>query len=305
MGPVLFNCFINDFYYFIENTKVHNFADDNTLTTFAQNIRNLISVLESESNIAIDWFKTNKMIVNPGKFQAIIIDKKKQDHTKETFEIGNKVIEASPSVKLLGVQIDDKVNFNLHITNICKSAANQLNALVRLNQFLSFEAKKVLVNSYFYSNFNYCPLVWMFSSAKSLNKIESLQKRALSYLYSGYESRYDTLLAKSGKVTMKASRLRSLCVEIYKSINSINTSFINEVFRLRVTNRMVRSQYRPDLDIPRVNQVIFGNKSIRSSGPKIWNSLPPHIKSCENLETFKRVIKNWDGITCNCGLCKN
>ena len=104
---------------------------------------------------------------------------------------------------------------------------------------------------------------------------------------------------------MKASRLRSLCVEIYKSINVINPSFINEIFRLKVTNRIVRSQYRLDLDIPRVNQVRFGNKSIRSFGPKIWNSLPRHIKPCENLETFKRVIKNWDGITCNCSLCKN
>ena len=58
----------------------------------------------------------------------------------------------------------------------------------------------------------------MFSNDKSLNKIESLQKRALRYLYSDYESLYDTLLAKSGKVTMKARRLRSLCVEICKSI---------------------------------------------------------------------------------------
>ena len=167
--------------------------------------------MESESNIAIGWFETNKMIVNPGKFQSFIIDKKKQDHAKETFEIGDKVIEALPSVKLLGVQIEDKLNFNLHITNIYRSAANQLNALISLRQFLSFEAKKVLVNSYFYSNFNYCPLVWMFSSAKFLNKIESLQKRALLYLYSDYKSPYHTLLAKSGKVIMKASRLRSLC----------------------------------------------------------------------------------------------
>ena len=89
------------------------------------------------------------MIVNPGQFQSIIIEKKKQDHTKETFEIGDKVVEVSPYVKLLGVQIDDKLNFNLHITNICRSAANQFNALIRLKQFLSFEAKKVLVNSYF------------------------------------------------------------------------------------------------------------------------------------------------------------
>ena len=145
----------------------------------------------------------------------------------------------------------------------------------------------------------------MFSRAKSLNKIGSLQKRALRYRYSDYESPYDTLLAKWGKVTIKARRLRSLCVEICKSINSMNPSFMNEIFRLRVTNRMVRSQYRLNLEIPKVNQVSFGNKSIRSFGPKIWNSLPPHIKSCENLETFKRVIRNWDGITCNCRVCKN
>ena len=161
------------------------------------------------------------MIVNPGKFQSIIINKKKQDyiHTKETFEICDKVAEASPSVKLLVVQIDDKLNFNLHITNICSSAANQLNALIRFKQFLSFETKKVLArifNSYFYSNFNYWPLVWIFSSAKYLNKIEYLQKRALRYLYNDYESPQDILLAKSGKVTMKASRLTSLYVEFTK-----------------------------------------------------------------------------------------
>ena len=80
---------------------------------------------------------------------------------------------------------------------------------------------------------------------------------------------------------------------------------MNKIFRLRVTNRMACSQYRLNLDIPRANQVSFGNKSIRSFGPKIWNSLLPQIKSGENLETLKRVTKNWDGITCNCRVCKN
>ena len=61
---------------------------------------------------------------------------------------------------------------------------------------------------------------------------------------------------------------------------------MNENFRLGVTNRMVRSQYSLSLDIPKVNRVSFGSKSIRSLGPKIWNSLSPRIKSCKNLETF-------------------
>ena len=68
VGLILFNCFFNDFYYFMKNVNVHNFADDNTLTTFAKNVETLISILESESKIAIDWFETNKTIINPGKF---------------------------------------------------------------------------------------------------------------------------------------------------------------------------------------------------------------------------------------------
>ena len=97
------------------------------------------------------------------------------------------MIKSISSVELLGIQIDDKLNFNLHISKICKSAANQLNALIRLKQFLSFHAKEVLINSYIISNFNYCPLVWMFSSTQSLNKIENLQKRALRFLYDDIE----------------------------------------------------------------------------------------------------------------------
>ena len=118
----------------------------------------------------------------------------------------------------------------------------------------------------------------MFLSAKSLNKIESLKKRALRFIYNDYESSYDIPLAKSDKLNMKASRLRRLCVEIYKIINSINPSFMNETFGSRVTNRAVLNQHRLNLDIPKVNQVSSGNKSIRSFGSKIWNPLPHHRK---------------------------
>ena len=180
VGPTLFNFFFNDFSYFIDKASVHNFADDNSLSAFKANTKNLKLILESESKTAISWFQSNEMIVNPGKFQGILIDKKKQDHTAEYISIGKKNLETSSPVKLLGVHLDDKVSLNLHITNICRFAANQLHALIRLRMFLNFEVKETLINSYFYSNFNYCLLVWMFSSAKSLNKVESLQERAFS-----------------------------------------------------------------------------------------------------------------------------
>ena len=62
---------------------MRNFADDNSLSSFESSIKNLKIILESESKKAISWLQSNKMIVNPGKFQGIIIDKKKQSHTPE------------------------------------------------------------------------------------------------------------------------------------------------------------------------------------------------------------------------------
>ena len=72
---------------------------------------------------------------------------------------------------MLGV--DSKLNFNLCIDFVCKSVSNQLNSLVRLKRYLGHEKRFVLVNS-----FNYCPLVWMFLSKASLNKIPNLPKKS-------------------------------------------------------------------------------------------------------------------------------
>ena len=155
LGLILYNLFFNEFFYFILLATAHNFADDNTLACFSKTIQELIGSLESESELVLNWFNQNKMIVNPGEFQAIIIDKRKQDHTNEISKIGSKEIKVASQVKLLGVEIDNKLNFERHINRICKSAANKLNALIRLKRFLGFQERKALVNSFFLSNCNY------------------------------------------------------------------------------------------------------------------------------------------------------
>ena len=133
------------------------------------------------------------MIVNPDKFKSIIIQKINRTSKHKQFLIGNDVVDVASSVKLLGIYIDDQLNFNLYISNTCKSASKQLNALVRLKCFLGSEERKVSINSLILSNFNYCPLVWSISSARSLNKVENLQKRALRFLHNDYTSLYEGL----------------------------------------------------------------------------------------------------------------
>ena len=143
------------------------------------------------------------------------------------------------SVKLLGIQIDNQLNFNLHISNICRTAANQMNALTRLKRFLGFKEKRILINSYFMVNFNYSPLVWMLLSASLLKKIDNFQKRALRFLSNNYEISYEELLLESDRAIMNVNRLRLLCIEIYKTINNLNPEFMRDLFSLRETGRFV------------------------------------------------------------------
>ena len=149
----------------------HNFPGDSTLSASGETVSILNDALELQSNIAMDWFTKNEMIIKPDKSQDIILNKKTSNPTNIPLTIDNQTIKSFQSVVLLGLHLGDKLNFNLDISSICRSAANQLNALIRSKSYFTFNAKRDLINSYIISNFDYCSLVWIFSTAKSLNKI--------------------------------------------------------------------------------------------------------------------------------------
>ena len=107
-GPILFNVFLNNFFYDIENASVHNFADDNTLSCFAITVKDLINVLKEESEVAMNWFSSNKMIVNPDKFKSIILTKNKSDDIPTGFSIGTDIVPSEKSVKRLGIHLDNR-----------------------------------------------------------------------------------------------------------------------------------------------------------------------------------------------------
>ena len=88
----------------------------------------------------------------------------------------------------------------------------------------------------------------MSSSKRSLNKIKNLQKRALRFVLDDYTSSYELLLEKSGKPTMNLSRERRLHVEVYKTLSSLNPCFMQELSKLRETNRNVRNKYKLNLN---------------------------------------------------------
>ena len=119
----------------------------------------------------------------------------KDVEVNETFQISSqqKMIN-SKEVEILGIKIDRKLSFHQHIKSISKKAGQKLSALLRTSLYLKNDRKKVIYNTMIKSQFNYCPLVWMFCSKKSNNMIKKVQEGALRLTYKGNENNFQTLL---------------------------------------------------------------------------------------------------------------
>ena len=194
-------------------------------------------------------------------------------------EIGSAKIETNKK-KLLGITIANKLNFEDHISELCKKASMQLNAIIRLQRFMGKEQKEALINSFIFSNFNYCPLVWHFCSCKSSQKIEKIQLRCLRIIYNDYSSDYQTLLKLSQKPSMEIKRLRNLALEIFKTKSRFSAK--------------LNSRVRPnDILVKAREFASFGDKNLATVGPKIWNALPQNIKAENFYVKFKEYIATW------------
>ena len=188
----------NDLMYTVDNIyKIYNYADDNTICVYDHNIDNVIRNVQLATNVMLKWFKTNYLQAHLSKFQFILFNKEMLD---KSICINDVTIKAQNSVKLLGVHIDHAMNFDTHITEICKKAGRHINVLARLSKTLEVQEKLLLFESFILSHFNYCPLVWHNCSIANMKKIEKLQIRALRFVYNDFSSSYSELRGKAGKI---------------------------------------------------------------------------------------------------------
>ena len=135
----------------------------------------LLQNLYKDTSVLIKWFKDNYLQLNPDKCKLLI-----SNYDKEiSLILNNEIIECSSSVKLLGITLDNKLNFKEHISKLCKKVSAKLHALARISNFMSQDKLRVLMKSFVESQFSYCPLIWMFHSRTLNNRINKLHERAL------------------------------------------------------------------------------------------------------------------------------
>ena len=127
--------FLCDLFLFLHNIPVANYASESTSYCTSSKISAVLIKLENAVKTLLQWFKDNRMNVNPDKYHLLM------NNIKESFQIkiGNETVSDSKYDRLLGVKVDHELNFNERVSLLCKKAGQKLNALSRIASCITFD----------------------------------------------------------------------------------------------------------------------------------------------------------------------
>ena len=203
------------------------------------------------------------MKANPGKCHLLLSTK-----SSEVVSIDGMHITSSTVETLLGITIDSELNFENHLSAICNNVSRKINALGRIANYMPLEKRRIVMKTFIESQFNYCPLIWMFHSRSINNKINCLHQRALRIVYSNFKSSFEGLLMKENSFSIHERNIQSLAIEAYKFLNGLSPSFLNNIFHKNISNSYNLGNHK-ELYSRSPKTVRYGTETVSYIAPKI------------------------------------
>ena len=157
---------------------------------------------------------------------------------------------------------------------------------------MPLEKHCIVTKTFIESQFNYCPLIWMFHSQTINNNINRLHERALRTVYSDYKSFFDGLLMKDNSFLIHERNIQSLAIEICKFLNGRSPIFLNNVFHKNISNSYDLQNHEERYS-RNPKTVRYGTETVSYMAPKIWSKVPETIKMSSPLESFKTKVRKW------------
>ena len=222
------------------------------------------------------------MKVNSGKCHVIL-----SSNTQREICFVNTLIASNLSENLLGTTLDSELKFEEHVNKICNIVNKKLNALHRIGSHMSLGKRKMLLSAFITSQFNYCPLIWMFHLRALNNEINRLHEKALRIVYEDYISKFHKLLENDSGSNYHRN-IQTLAIEIFKFLNGLSPKVMHEVFQVKLL-----APYHPrdknELYSRNPKTVTYGTESVSFKAPEIWSLVSQESKNFQSLYSFKRV----------------
>ena len=266
-GPLIFNIFLCDLFYFLADVAVPSYADNSTHYSASKTNDLVIKELEHLSKVPFKWFDSNYMKTNSGKSHILF-----SGNDKASTNIDDNIILSENKNELLGINLDSNFSFEDHINNFSEKASRKLNALARGAPYMCLEKRKTVTKAFVISQFGYCPLVWMSHSRSRNNKVKSLHERALRIIYRDRSSSFQDLLKKDDSVTIHHGNIQTLATEMLK----VKKDIAMEIMKRLIASKMSAYELRNNNSFKRrrENPGCHGTKLVSYLGPKICNLVP-------------------------------
>lgn len=286
LGPLLWNIFQNDLVYEMEQ-NLSMYADDHQLFEISDNIATINDNLNANARKASSWYESNLLKGNLSKYHTCWYNKQRDGRDEINVNVQGTDIDSMNSIKLLGVTIDNKLNFSVHINITCKKANQRIGVLMRLKNLVPTVAKLHLFKAVILPYLTYCHLTWHFYRASDKRKLEHTQERGLRAVFRDSKSTYEQLVKKANLKSLYERRLQDIACLMFKVRHNLCPLTVKNLYSLKSSTYNLRGA---DFHIPRFNTVTYGKHSLRYIGTLLWNRLSINIKTSPSLQSFKKQI---------------
>ena len=279
IGPLLFLCFTNDISEEFEGKcKIVAYADDTQLLVEASSLEQLVKNTEEVITIAQKWFSNNSMKNNIGKTEVLIINTRKDDLTNIKIRVKDDgkpiAIKPKPYIKILGVWIDDQLNWDKQVKHVKQKSLNSIRNLHRINHLLPIKLKVNLYNSLVTPNFDYADIVWGGCGKVNSQKLQVAQNFAVKSI-TGHR-KYDSATHSMKQLKfLNLSQRRTVheAVFTHKSLLQLNPESNNADYLEQRPTSNTRNSTQGKLNLPKHRTTKFQHSPLYRS-IKSWNSCP-------------------------------
>lgn len=180
LGPLLFSIFINDLSFILEDATIALYADDLTVYVSDKDSTRLNTILNHELKLIENWIKENKLIINLIKSKCMMLGSKyllKEPPALNLF-VGGSIIEQVAEAKLLGVIVDNRLNWNAQTKHVLNKMGRSIAAVRHCRKCIPTHIRKTLVESIVLCHLDYCSIIWATTTEYNLNRLQIAQNKA-------------------------------------------------------------------------------------------------------------------------------
>ena len=297
LGPLLFLIYINDLPKATSILSFYLFADDTNIYFEADDLNNLTKTINKELSKVKSWLDCNKLALNIDKTNFVLFHsprKKLPDLININF--GKKNISRCKYVKFLGILLDEHLTWKYHITDLYRKLTRTSGIFFKIRHYIPLQPLVSLYNSLFSSFLCYGITAWSLTYDTYLNQLYLLQKKIVRCISFSHFAAPSTPIFHSLKILKLEDIIHSTILPfVYKALNKISpTCFHNYFTPNSSVHRFGTCQViRGDLFKSFKNTNLYGLKSIKYFGSKLWNTLPLFIHFSVSISVFRSSLKTF------------